>query len=110
MMRDGRLTCYRRGSYGTQAPLLGEVYVDGDIYAFDPAAFDAVCREAGCSPAVVKRELKESGSLRGKQINNASYETRMTAYNAYGERKTIRVYAVDRSSIDMPGEPSAVNM
>lgn len=106
LIREKKLALYQWGQSWTQQPPYGAVYRSTEAYAFDRAAFQAICLETDCDPAAVKRELARRGLLKGKRTNAASYTTRLSARNAYGQRRYLQVYSVDRQLIDVPGEPS----
>lgn len=105
MIRAGRLVCYPRGRSWSRKPPCGAVYLDASAFAFDKAAFEAVCGEAGCNSMAVRRELDERGFLLGRRVNRASYATRIAACNAYGRPVTLSVYAVSRELMEAAGEP-----
>ena len=106
LIREKKLVLYQWGQSWTQQPPYGAVYRNAEAYAFDRAAFQAICLEADCDPVAVKRELARRGLLKGKRTNAASYTTRLSARNAYGQRCYLQVYSVDSQLIDVPGEPS----
>ena len=80
-----------------EAPI---VYYDWEYFYFNSAAFFQVCDALSQSRPAVLSALAEAGLFGGRQVNGTTAQTRITVCNVYGQRKTIRVYAVDRAAFD----------
>lgn len=76
------------------------VYYDWEYLYFNAAAFFQVCDALSQSRPAVLSALAEAGLFGGRQINGTTAQTRITVCDVYGQRKTIRVYAVDRAAFD----------
>lgn len=81
------------------------VYFDEDYLAFTVSATNTVCHSMGQSRPLVLRALAEAGLLRGKPVNNGTFLTRIGVWNAYGVRRSERVYLFDRDVFEQLGTP-----
>ena len=108
MLRNKRFSLSPMGQCTTATDSQGTVYFDRNYFAFDKAAFDRICNEAGCPPSATKQKLKEKGILSGKTVNAQSYLTRIACYNAYGRVQSIRVYKFKREVFERLGEPPLI--
>jgi hypothetical protein len=81
------------------------VFADDNTLSFTPAAFSQVCTRLFASRPVLLQALRQSNMLLGKPVNATTELTRISVWNGYGIRSTIRVYKLPRDAFEKLGEP-----
>lgn len=81
------------------------VYYDEGSIGFTTSAMTTICQQLGQSRPVVLRALVQADLLQGRPVNSGTLLTRISTWNAYGVRKTRRVYKLPRAAFDTLGEP-----
>lgn len=76
------------------------VFYDWDYLYFNSTAFFQVCDALSQSRPAVLKSLAEAGLFGGRQVNATTAQTRITVCNVYGQRQSIKVYAVCRAAFD----------
>lgn len=76
------------------------VYFDREYLYFSSTAFFQVCDALSQSRPAVLKSLAEAGLFGGRQVNATTAQTRITVCNVYGQRQSIKVYAVCRAAFD----------
>ena len=103
MLADGTL-CPSPAEHNGE-PNGSVVYYDDDHLGFTISAMNAICRSLGQSRPLVLHALSEASLLCGKPVNGGTFLTRISTWNAYGQRKTERVYLLARNLFDELGDP-----
>lgn len=103
MLADGTL-CPSPAEHNGE-PNGSVVYYDGDHLGFTISAMNVICRSLGQSRPLVLHALSEASLLCGKPVNGGTFLPRISTWDAYGQRKTERVYLLARNLFDNLGDP-----